>query len=259
MATLHFPIMSDTKRLKLTIAYDGANYSGFQLQPRDVTVQQRVEEAFLALFPTPKRIHGSSRTDTGVHARGMVAHVDIPKSEWRMTPYKLRLALNAHLPEDIRIPLVQAVPNSFHARFDAKGKQYRYFIWNHPAMDPLRRTQAWHVPKALDADRMREAAACFIGKKNFESFANNRSYKMEDYVRTLTRVDVRKEGPLFTVIIEGDGFLYKMCRGIVGTMARVGEGKLEPREIKVILKHRDRRVAGTTAPAHGLTLWKVFY
>jgi len=259
VATLHFPIMSDTKRLKLTIAYDGANYSGFQLQPRDVTVQQRVEEAFLALFPTPKRIHGSSRTDTGVHARGMVAHVDIPKSEWRMTPYKLRLALNAHLPEDIRIPLVQAVPNSFHARFDAKGKQYRYYIWNHAAMDPLRRTQAWHVPKALDADRMREAAACFIGKKNFESFANNRSYKMEDYVRTLTRVDVRKEGPLFTVIIEGDGFLYKMCRGIVGTLARVGEGKLEPREIKVILKQRDRRVAGTTAPAHGLTLWKVFY
>jgi tRNA pseudouridine38-40 synthase len=251
--------MSDTKRLKLTIAYDGANYAGFQLQPRDITVQQRVEEAFQALFPTPKRIHGSSRTDTGVHARGMVAHVDIPKSEWRMTPFKLRLALNAHLPEDIRIPLVQSVPNHFHARFDAKGKQYRYFIWNHAAMDPLRRNQAWHVPRALDADRMREAAVCFIGKQNFESFANNRSYKMEDYVRTLSRVDVRRKGPLITFVIEGDGFLYKMCRGIVGTLARVGEGKMQPQDIETILQQRDRRVAGTTAPAHGLVLWKVFY
>ena len=251
--------MADKKRLKLTIAYDGANYAGFQLQPRDITVQQRVEEALEALFPTPKRIHGSSRTDTGVHARGMVAHVDIPKAEWRMTPYKLRLALNAHLPEDIRVPLVQSVPSTFHARFDARGKQYRYFIWDHAAMYPLRRTQAWHVPKALNNEQMRAAADCFIGRKNFESFANNRSYKMEDYVRTLTRVDIRKQGPLFTIIIEGDGFLYKMCRGIVGTLVRVGEGKLAAKEIREILRKRDRRVAGTTAPAHGLVLWKVYY
>ena len=126
----------DVRRLKLTIAYDGSNYAGFQWQPNDIGVQQRLEEALQKLYPSVKRIHGSSRTDTGVHARGMVAHVDVPHTRKEMTPSKLRLALNANLPEDVRISLIQRVASDFHARFDAKGKQYRYFIWNHAAMDP---------------------------------------------------------------------------------------------------------------------------
>lgn len=249
----------DVRRLKLTIAYDGSNYAGFQWQPNDISVQQRVEEALQKLFPTVKRIHGSSRTDTGVHARGMAAHVDVPHTRREMTMSKLRLALNANLPEDIRVSLVQRVASDFHARFDARGKQYRYFIWNHSAMDPLRRAQTWHVPRELDLVRMREAARHFVGKHDFESFANSRSYKITDHVRTLSRCELLRRGPLLTVVIEGDGFLYKMCRGIVGTLIYVGEGKLQPSEIKKILKSRDRRVAGMTAPAHGLVLWKVFY
>lgn len=249
----------DVRRIKLTIAYDGSNYAGFQWQPNDISVQQRLEEALQKLFPSVNRIHGSSRTDTGVHARGMVAHVDIPRKSPEITASKLRLALNAHLPEDIRVSLVQQVASEFHARFDARGKQYRYFIWNHPAMDPLRRTQTWHVPRELDLDWMREAARHFLGKQDFESFANSRSYKITDYVRTLTRCDLLRRGPLLTVVIEGDGFLYKMCRGIVGTLIYVGEGKMKPSEIRKILKSRDRRLAGMTAPAHGLALWKVFY
>ncbi|MFT4590685.1 MAG: tRNA pseudouridine38-40 synthase [Limisphaerales bacterium] len=249
----------DVRRLKLTIAYDGSNYAGFQWQPNDIGVQQRLEEALQKLYPSVKRIHGSSRTDTGVHARGMVAHVDVPHTRKEMTPSKLRLALNANLPEDVRISLIQRVASDFHARFDAKGKQYRYFIWNHAAMDPLRRTQTWHMPRKLDLEAMRDASQRFVGKHDFESFANCRSYKVENYVRTLTRCDVQRRGPLLTVVIEGGGFLYKMCRGIVGTLIYVGEGKLKPAEINKILKQRDRRVAGMTAPAHGLVLWKVFY
>ena len=246
-------------KFKLTIAYDGKNYAGWQVQQSGIGVQQLVEEALAKLFPSVGRIHSSSRTDTGVHAIGMVAHVEILKAEFRMTPYKLALAINAHLPEDIRVMSAQKVRADFHARFDAAGKQYRYFVWNHAAMNPLLREQAWQVPKDLDLKAMRSAAKLFLGKHDFRSFAANRNYEVECTVRTLTKCDIKKSGSLFTFIIEGDGFLYKMCRGIVGTLVQVGQGKIAAEDIKKILAIKDRRVAGMTAPAHGLVLWKVFY
>ena len=116
-----------------------------------------------------------------------------------------------------------------------------------------------HVPQSLDLAKIRQAARAFIGKHDFEAFAANRGYKMESTIRTVTRCEVRRAGPLFTVIIEGDGFLYKMCRGIVGTIIQVGMGKFAPRDIHDMLATKDRRMAGMTAPAHGLVLWKVFY
>ena len=249
----------DTVKLKLTIAYDGANYAGWQVQKSGLGVQEKIEESFAKIFPTFKRLHSSSRTDTGVHALGMVAHVVIPKTEFRMTPRKLSLALNAHLPPDIRIASVTRTRHDFHACFDASGKQYRYFVWNHAAMNPLLRHQAWHVPRALDLRTMRDAARLFLGTHDFKSFAANRNYEVEMTVRTLTRCDIRRTGPMLTFIIEGDGFLYKMCRGIVGTLVQVGLGKFPADQIQQILEKRDRRVAGMTAPAHGLVLWKVFY
>jgi tRNA pseudouridine38-40 synthase len=176
-----------------------------------------------------------------------------------MEPRKLSLALNAHLAEDIRIMRAVRAPADFHARFDASGKQYRYFIYNHAAMDPLLRTQAWHVPQPLDFAKMRQAARAFIGKHDFEAFAANRGYKMASTVRTVTRCEIRRTGPLITVIIEGDGFLYKMCRGIVGTLVQIGQNKFAPTEIPKMLATKDRRAAGMSAPAHGLVLWKVFY
>lgn len=246
-------------KLKLMIAYDGTNYSGWQVQKIGLGVQQKVEEALAKIFPTPKRLHSSSRTDTGVHAIGMVAHVEIPKAELRMPVRKVMLAVNAHLPEDVRVVSVQKVPADFHARFNACGKQYRYYVWNHGAMNPLLRTQAWHVPKDLDLAAMREAAKLFLGKHDFKSFAANRDYEMECTVRTMHRCEIQKKGPLLTFIIEGDGFLYKMCRGIVGTLVQLGHGKIAVADVKHILAAKDRRVAGMTAPAHGLVLWKVFY
>ena len=246
-------------KFKLIIAYDGANYTGWQTQKTGTGVQQVVEGALAKLFPGRPALHGSSRTDTGVHALGMAAHFEVSARDFKMPLRKLPLALNAWLPEDIRVLSATRAPERFHARFDATGKQYRYFVWNHPGMNPLLRRTAWHVPQKLDLEKMRAAARCFIGRHDFQSFAANPGYKKESTVRTLTRCDVKKSGPQFTFIIEGDGFLYKMCRGIVGTIAQTGLGKFPPAQIRAMLAQRDRRVAGMSAPAHGLTLWKVFY
>ena len=246
-------------KFRLVIAYDGTNYEGWQVQKTGLGVQQCVEEALQKLFPSVTRVHGSSRTDTGVHALGMVAHVEVPKADFRMTNRKLALALNAFLPEDIRVMSAGRAPEKFHARFDATGKQYRYFVWNYTAMNPLLREQAWHVPLLLNFAAMKRAAKFFIGKHDFKSFAASRGYEMESTVRTVTRCEVRRGGRTLTFIIEGDGFLYKMCRGIVGTIVQVGQGKFPPDDVKKMLDAKDRRLAGMSAPAHGLVLWKVFY
>lgn len=246
-------------KFKLTVAYDGTRYEGWQVQKTGTGVQEKVEAALAKLFPSRPRVHSSSRTDTGVHALGMVAHFEVPGSECRMTSRKLALALNAWLPDDIRVMSAARAPEKFHARFDAAGKQYRYFVWNHNAMNPLIRHTAWHVPRALDLKAMRTAARLFEGRHDFKSFAARSGYERESTVRQLTRCRIQRRGPLLTCIIEGDGFLYKMCRGIVGTIVQAGLGKFPPGEISRMLAKKDRRVAGMTAPAHGLVLWKVRY
>ena len=246
-------------KYKLVIAYDGTAYEGWQVQKIGTGVQQIVETALAKLFPCAPRLHSSSRTDTGVHALGMVAHFEAPRSGSPMNGRKLTLALNAWLPQDVRVVAAARADEKFHARFDAGGKQYRYFVWNHPAMNPLLRKTAWHVPRRLDMERVRTAAKLFVGKHDFQSFSSNPGYKKATTVRRLTRCDVKKSGPQITFIIEGDGFLYKMCRGIVGTIVQAGLGKFPAEEVKTMLAKSDRRVAGMTAPAHGLVLWKVFY
>ncbi|MFO1475257.1 MAG: tRNA pseudouridine(38-40) synthase TruA [Verrucomicrobiota bacterium] len=246
-------------KFKLIIAYDGTRYDGWQVQKTGVGVQSKVEEALAKLFPSAPAVHSSSRTDAGVHALGMAAHFEIPAGEFRMPVRKLALALNAHLPSDIRVVTAARAQVDFHARFQAAGKEYRYFIWNHPSMNPLLRHSAWHVPRKLDVGAMRAAAKGFVGRHDFQSFAANPGYSRETTVRTVRRCDVRRRGPLITVIIEGDGFLYKMCRGMAGTLAQVGMGKFEPAAIRGMLRTKDRRKAGVSAPAHGLVLWKVVY
>ena len=246
-------------KFKLTIAYDGTAYEGWQVQKIGTGVQEKVEAALARLFPSAPRLHSSSRTDTGVHALGMVAHFEVPAAEARLTARKLGLALNAHLPADVRVLAAARAPRNFHARFDAKGKQYRYCVWNHSAMNPLLRATAWHVPRPLDLKALRAAAPLFVGRHDFQSFAANPGYAKATTVRTLKRCEVKKSGAQLTFIIEGDGFLYKMCRGIVGTLVQVGLGKFPAAEIKTMLAQRDRRVAGMTAPAQGLVLWRVFY
>jgi tRNA pseudouridine38-40 synthase len=246
-------------KFKLIIAYDGTGYAGWQAQKTGVGVQQRVEEAIARIFPGASRLHSSSRTDAGVHALGMTAQVEIPDRQVKMPAAKMAVAINAHLPRDIRVMAAARCRAGFDARFDARRKQYRYLLWNAPAMNPLLRHQAWHVPRPLDLDAMRAAARLFVGRHDFKSLAATRNYEMKSTVRTLRRCDIRRHGPLLTFVMEGDGFLYKMCRGIVGTLAQAGQGKIAPEEVKQILRRKDRRAAGMTAPAQGLVLWKVFY
>jgi len=247
------------RKFKLTIAYDGTAYEGWQTQKTGTGVQQKVEEALAKLFVSAPRLHSSSRTDTGVHALGMVAHVEVPRAEFKMPVRKLALAINAWLPEDIRVLSASRASEKFHARFDAAGKQYRYFVWNHTAMNPLLRHGAWQVTRPLNIKAMRAAAKLFLGRHDFQSFAANPGYKKVSTVRRLARCEIKKSGALLTFIVEGDGFLYKMCRGIVGTLVQVGLGKFPAAEIRRMLVKKDRRMAGMTAPAHGLVLWKVFY
>ena len=245
--------------LKLTVAFDGTDYAGWQVQKTGVGVQEKVQEAVRRLFPSAGSVQGSSRTDAGVHALGMVAHVEIPENQLKMPIQKVPLALNAFLPEDIRVVTATRCRQPFHARFDAVGKQYRYFIWNHRAMNPLLRRTAWQVPKTLDLTAMRDGASRLVGRHDFRSFSGHRGGIMGSASRTITQCSIRKSGPLLTFIIEGDGFLYKMCRTIVGTLVQVGQGKYQSAEIERMRSRKDRRVAGMTAPARGLVLWKVFY
>lgn len=246
-------------KCKLTIAYEGTGYEGWQTQKIGTGVQAKVEAALARLFPSAPRLHSSSRTDAGVHALGMVAHFEAPRPEFHFTLRKLALALNAWLPVDIRVVRAARASAGFHARFDASGKEYRYFLWNHPAMNPLIRRTAWHVPRKLDLASMRLAARLFEGRHDFASFTANPGYDRGSTVRRLSRCEIKRAGPLLTCILSGDGFLYKMCRGIVGTLVQTGLGKFPPAEIKAMLARRDRRAAGMSAPAHGLVLWRVFY
>lgn len=246
-------------RIQMRVAYDGTAYVGWQVQPEGISIQLRVEEALARIFPSAPRVLSSSRTDTGVHARGMSVHFDIPEAEWRMDGRKLVLAANAHLPEDIRVVEATRRPSTFHARFDSVGKEYRYHIWNAAAHDPLGIRQQWHLPRPLDVKAMRVAARSLLGRHDFLAFSATPGYERLHTVRNLTRCDVRKSGNLVTVVIEADGFLYKMCRGIVGTLVQVGHGKVSPSDLLPMLESRDRRLAGMTAPALGLVLWKVHY
>ena len=247
------------RKFKLVIAFDGTAYAGWQVQKIGTGVQEKVEAALAQLYPCRPRLHSSSRTDTGVHALGMVAHFSVPRAEDRLPPRKLVLALNAWLPADIRVLEARRARPDFHARFDATGKQYRYFVWNHPAMNPLLRHTAWHVPRKLDLAAMREAARRLCGRHDFRAFTANPGYARASTVRTLRRCAIHRRGPLLTFVLEGDGFLYKMCRGLVGTLVQVGLGKFTPAAVGELLAGRDRAQAGMTAPAHGLVLWKVFY
>jgi tRNA pseudouridine38-40 synthase len=247
------------QKFKLTVAYEGTRYSGWQTQKIGTGVQQKLEEALGRLFQRPKVVHSSSRTDTGVHALGMVAHVEMARAELKMPAWKLMRALNAHLPEDIRVMAVSRCRKDFHARFSAVGKEYRYFIWNHPAMNPLWRHCAWHVPQKLDLKAMKNAARLFEGTHDFRALAASRNYPFTNTVRTLVSCRIQCRGPMTTVILRGSGFLYKMCRGIVGTLVQVGQNKINSEEIPRIIASRDRRLAGMSAPAHGLILWKVRY
>jgi len=246
-------------RLKLILAYDGAAFAGWQSQANGNAIQDRVEEAFQRICSQPVRVHGAGRTDAGVHALAQCAHVDLP--ERRYDADRWVSALNGVLPPAIRVLRCRFVSEKFHAQFSAKGKTYRYRIWNARVLPPFESRRAWHVVRPLDFQRMKMAAKEFAGQHDFAAFAANRGTPPRETVRTIRAVRLRKVGSCFVVEFDGDGFLYKMVRMMVGTIVRVGLSISSPQEIPSRLRsprapESHRRVA---APADGLFLIRVRY
>lgn len=242
-------------RWKCVCAYDGGCFQGWQSQPSGQTVQDTIERALEKIFHRKIRIHGSSRTDTGVHARGMVFHFD---ARWRAAPERLELALRRLLPSSIRVAPITRAPPDFHARFSATGKLYRYYLYE-GWPDPFTINYCWPQSRELSVERMQAAAAVLTGKHDFTAFAAYPGRDWETPVRDLRRLDVRRTGKRIIITAEADGFLYKMVRSLVGALVDTGTGKLTVRQVREILRSRKRTALVATAPPQGLFLEKVFY
>jgi len=245
------------KRLKLVVAYDGAHFAGWQSQKHGNTVQDQLERAFRRISGTAVRVHGAGRTDAGVHALGQCAHADVDRV--RLSPLQWTAALNASLPPQLRVLRCRFARPDFHARFSATGKVYRYQIWSGPIVPPLDYGRVWHLPRDLSLPIMKTAAACLVGRHDFAGFAANRGHPERDTVRTIRRVSVRRSGFSWTLEFDGDGFLYKMVRLMVGALAECALGKLEVREFALRIERGQKTGTRLAAPAAGLYLIRVRY
>lgn len=241
---------------KLIVAYDGTAYGGWQRQPNAVTVQELLETALARITGQNVTVQGSGRTDAGVHARAQVASCECVT---RLRPVALQHALNANLPDDVRVMRVTRMPVGFHARFDAVAKEYRYQIDTGAVADPFLRRYAWHHPQPLDVRAMRRAAKWLVGRHDFTALSARTGTVERGKVRTITRLTIRREGRLLTIAVRADGFLYKMVRTLVGALVRVGEGKLTAEALRELVRTCRRVPVLETAPAHGLILWRVWY
>jgi len=243
------------RTLKLILAYDGTEFSGWQRQPGRRTVQEVVESALRPLTGEPVAVTASGRTDAGVHALGQVAHFHTIA---RHPPEVFLKALNATLPPDVRVVWAEEAPQSFHATLDAQSKRYRYVIDNGPFADPFLRRTAWHLFRPLDAPRMNRAVQALRGRHDFRSFETNWPNRMSS-VRTILDVQVRRVDHRVELEVEADGFLYNMVRSIAGTAVLVGLGDRPETFVAEVLHAQDRRLAGPTAPPQGLFLLQVRY
>jgi tRNA pseudouridine38-40 synthase len=244
--------------LKLTVAYDGTRYAGWQVQPELPTVQAELEQAWQQITGETVRLTASGRTDAGVHAWGQVVGVS---TECDRAADLIVRGLNAVLPEDIIVRDAVEAPPNFHATYDALRKCYRYLIHNSSVRPLFDRSYVWHVPTPLDAEAMHRAGQGLVGRHDFASFESTGSERTST-VRTVTRLEVQRSAESFDRIqieIEGDGFLYNMVRAIAGTLVEIGRGSRNEAWMTEVLAFRDRRQAGQTAPPQGLFLWRVEY
>ena len=247
-------------RIKLTVAYDGSQYVGYQSQTNGIAVQDVLDKAVSELFGEPIRTMSASRTDTGVHAAGNVACFDV---ETRIEPSKIAFALNARLPEDIRVVLSEQVADDFHPRFQKTVKTYVYTILNRTHPDPVRRHAEWHIYGPLDDKKMAAAAKALIGEHDFASFCAAGS-SAKTTVRTIYAAAVRRDGDRVIFEITGNGFLYNMVRIIVGTLVEIGRDEAlsesdAEAKMAAIIEARNRKAAGPTALAKGLLLKEIRY
>jgi len=243
------------RNIKLIIEYDGTNYHGWQIQPNKVTVQEVIEKAIYSLTGEQCKVIGASRTDAGVHALGQVANFYTMS---KIPADKFSFALNRLLPEDVSIKYSEEAGSDFHSRFSAKGKRYRYLIYNSKHRSAIMRNNAFHVSQSLDLQAIKKACSFFAGKHDFAAFRSSGG-SAETTVRTITDISVEKKDDIIAFEIAGDGFLYNMVRIIAGTLVYVGLGKIYALDIPDIILSGDRRRAGLTAPPQGLYLVEVYY
>lgn len=243
------------KRFKMIVAYDGTDYHGFARQNDTVTVQGTLEKAIKRITQQESLTLGAGRTDAGVHAKGQCVVFD---SETTIPTDRLLKALNSQLPPDIVIQSIEEVDSSFHPRFGAKRKTYRYQIWCNPLPDPFTYRYALHYPYQIDEKKMQAAARHMIGEHDFACFCASGS-QVKETVRTIYSIDIKREGPMIAVDICGNGFLYNMVRIIIGTLLYVNEGKLTAEDIPAIINGKDRKKSGPTVPPQGLTMLNIVY
>lgn len=246
-----------TRRYKITLAYDGTAYCGYQRQGNGIAVQQRVEEALEYVNQAPVGFHGCSRTDSGVHAKGFVGSADLDKP---IPPENFVRAMNARLPPDIRVMRAALAPPSFHAQHDVAGKEYRYFVYNAPILPPHLYPYWAHERVPLDLYAMQEGAARFVGTHDFKSFSSVSDREPATTVRDILSFAVRKTGPRVVFAVRAKGFLYKQVRAMVGFLLRVGTGDEKPEAVTELLDAAATRTARVpSAPGRGLFLWRVWY
>ncbi|WP_281744574.1 tRNA pseudouridine(38-40) synthase TruA [Thermanaerovibrio acidaminovorans] len=242
-------------RYAAQVSYVGSCFAGFQRQPNLVTVQGALEESLSALAGEGVTCTGAGRTDAGVHARGQVVHFDMP-SRWDLE--RLRLAIRARLPRGLEVIRLAEVPGDFHARFDARWREYRYLVWNarwcYPHMEPY----VWPVRRHLDLGVLRELAGMCLGRKDFGAFCRSAD-RPDDSVRTMMRCSVRRFGHLLVFTFRADGFLTNMIRILVGTMLEVEAGRMSRERFASLLEGGHRSQAGRTCPPQGLFFWRVGY
>ena len=241
--------------IKLVLEYDGTAYHGWQRQTRSATIQGIVEEKICIILKDKVNLIGAGRTDAGVHAKGQVANF---RTTTRLKPTAWQRALNSLLPADIVVREAKQVSEKFHARFSAKGKIYQYRILNRSYRSALDRLSVWHLSYGLNLSAMKQAAKSLIGRHDFSAFQGSQGEAKTGQCN-LKRLMIKRSGDLITITIEADRFLQHMARTIVGTLVEVGRGKSTAQKIKQILQSRDRRLAGPTAPPHGLCLLEVKY
>ena len=263
------PTVSDRVRtLRLVVAYDGADFAGWQRQAGQRTVQGELEAVLAAIEGAPVHVAGAGRTDAGVHAAGQVASLRLTAP---IAAERLVRAFNATLPPDVRVLAAEETFERFHARLHARGKTYRYFVWHAPMDHPALRRVAWHVPQRLSIEAMAEAAALFVGEHDFDAFQGQGGQVRTTVLRvTGATIDAdaalpgwcaprEDHGRLVCLEVSGTGFLRHMVRAVAGTLVQVGKGRLRREDVTRALTSGERSAAGPTAPPHGLHLWRVHY
>ncbi|WP_077324014.1 tRNA pseudouridine(38-40) synthase TruA [Virgibacillus siamensis] len=244
-------------KIKCIISYDGTNFSGFQIQPRQRTIQGELEKALRRIHKGEHiRIQASGRTDTGVHAKGQTIHFE---TSFNLPLYNWKMAINTLLPDDLYVHVVETAADTFHARYDVVEKEYRYYVWNKRGKDVFKQNYYYQFPYQLDMQEIKKACNLLEGEHDFTTFSSAKATIKGSKVRKMYEVSCQKNGSQIEFIFRGSGFLYNMVRIIVGALLDIGQGKRSASDITGLLEKKDRRLVGDTVPAQGLYLWKVTY